>query len=373
VERLATSRRRFAWLSGIAEPPWMDVRIGRHCVELGPDGLLGAGGGCPPGAPVLGDTILMPGLCNGHVHLPDAAVADAGEELGLHELVAQPSGLKYRLLDATRPGKVMGAVGELLHSYRREGVLVAGAYVEPGFLKPVAEAARRAGVLLRTFAQPGEKRLPEVLELLTHGSWVGLDTPLDLELWEMRIATQLASQLGLHVAAHVSEDEPLARVGDLGAALAGGIDVAIHLTHVGPGDALEAARRGVSLVYCPLANLYYTGTAPDPRSLLSLHAERAAFALGSDNAAWPPQGMGLVIAAAYTVYRPRLAGTEREALARALLYAATAGCGRALGAETGWQLRRVPLISYSYRPTVGLAKRLHMSVLEAVVAPPRLL
>ena len=366
-------RRRFLWIGGLVEEQYMDVRVGRFCLELGENKVLGVGGGCPPGTPVHGDAVLMPGLCNAHIHLPDAAIADAGEELSLHELVAQPRGLKYRLLAATGPEKVFSAAAELLSSYRREGVLLLGAYVEPGFLAVTARAAAATSVVLRLFAQPGEKRYSALLQLINSNMWIGLDTPLDLEPWELRRVAQDAYARGLRVAAHVSEDEALAKIGDLRVAVESGVHTAIHLTHASPGEALLAAREGVAPIYCPLANLYFAGAAPPADALLALYDEAAPLALGSDNAAWPPQGMGLLLASAYSVYRVGLGGRSREALARALLYAATVGCGRVLAAEPGWQVRRVPLLGHSLSPTIGLVKRLYFSRLLLVAEPPRVL
>jgi len=364
--------RRYAWVGAVLEPPGMEARLGRLCVELDPDaGLLGYGGGCPPGAPVLGgDSLLAPGLCNAHLHLPDAAVADAGEDLGLHELVAQPTGAKYRLLSSTPRSRVEAAVRDLLRLYRSEGVLVLVGYAEGGFHRLALEAASREGVLLRVAAQPAEKRLDEALGLLATGYWVGLDTPLDMEPWELRALAGAASSRGSRLAAHVSEDEALARLGDLEAALDAGVHVLVHMTHRGPGAALEAHRAGASIVFCPAANLYFSSHAPDPRGLIALYDEEAAAGLGSDNAAWPPQGVGWLLAAAYTLYRAGLSGGDRLALARSLLYAATTGCGRVASASVGWQIRRVPLLPYSHEPTVAIVKRLHQSRLLEVVERP---
>jgi cytosine/adenosine deaminase-related metal-dependent hydrolase len=370
---LTGGERRLFWVGAALEPPFMEPRRGPLCVEAWPEGLDGYGGGCPPGSPSLGQSsVLMPSLCDAHIHLPDAAVADTGEDLGLHELVAQPSGLKYRLLARTPPALAEAAAGELLQALMREGVVAAAAYAEPGFWRATLRAALAAGFpVLRVLAQPREKRLPSVLEALVDGFWVGLDTPLDMEPWELRLAAEEARRRGAQVHAHVAEDPALAATGDLWAALDAGIDVLVHVTHLGPGEVLEAARAGVGIVLCPLANLYFTAAAPPPETLLALYDEQAAAGLGSDNAAWPPQGLGAVLASAYGLYRARLGPGHRSALARALLYAATTGCGRIVGARLGWQVRRVPLLGYSSDPAVAVVKRLALSPPPIVVEPAR--
>jgi cytosine/adenosine deaminase-related metal-dependent hydrolase len=227
-------------------------------------------------------------------------------------------------------------------------------------------------VALRVAAQPWEKRGVDALAAVAEGFWVGLDTPFDLDTWEARMVAETARAAGARVAAHVSEDEALARMGDMYAALERGIDVFIHVTNAAVGEVLEAARRGVGIVYCPAANLYFTGKAPNAATIITLYDEGAEVALGSDNSAWPPPGTAWLLATSYTLYRNTVPPSWRQVLGEALLYAATLGCAKMARAKPGWMIRRVPLASYTASLPLALVKRLHMSEELGIVEPARL-
>ncbi len=349
---------RVAWARYVVEPPLMEPR-GPVCVELGPGGaVLGYGNGCPPGAPVLGDAVAMPSLCDAHLHAPDAAIADAGEELGLHELVAQPTGLKYRLLAGKGTGDLEGALSSLARLLRLQGVHAAAVYLENGWVSaPLAvEAFKAAGVAVRPLPQPWEKKAPEMLALLRRWRGLGLDTVFDVEEWELRLLASLAGETGGQLHVHVAEDPALAAIGDLQVAVDAGVSAVVHLTHASPGEALEAAERGLGLVYCPVSNYYHLGALPDPRGLVAAAEAGLPVGLGSDNAAWPPPSPAYTMSASYTLLRPR--SRDRHALARSLLYASTVGCHRVLGLEAPLALYRVPLVGYSLDPVAGVVKRL---------------
>lgn len=319
--------------------------------------MLGASNGCPPGAPRLEGTVLMPALCNAHIHVLDAAIAEAGEELGLHELVAQPHGLKYRLLSSTPGEALRGAASTVFREMRRVGVGYAAAYAEMGRAGAAAveAAAREAGVRVLILAQPWEKRLPEALLLADEWRGVGLDTPLDLETWELRILTEVAT-----VHAHVSEDPSLARILDLEAALEAGVHGLVHLTHTPPGLVVEAAREGRGVVFCPRSNLYHEAARPPLEVLPILYSEGLAAGLGTDNAAWLPfDPLGEALEA-YLWARGRLEGWGRLLLGEASLYAVTLGCQRivALGqTESLYIVKRAPLVTYSSHPPLAVIKR----------------
>ena len=364
--------RVFIQVGAAIEPPGMEPRWGPFCIEYSPlEGVLGYSASCPPGTESLGaSSVLMPSLCNAHMHLPDAAIADAGEELGLHELVAQPTGLKYRLLSSTSPRRVASAAREVLAALKSEGVLVAAAYAEHGFWHAVGEAAKQlGGIELKVVAQPLRKRLPDALSVLAEGYWVGLDTPLDMEPRELRILAEEARRHGYQVHVHVAEDPALAGLGDLRYAIEAGLHAAIHLTHASPGEVLEAARSGVKPVFCPIANMYFTGAAPSPYSLITLYDEEEPMGLGTDNAAWPPLGMRSLLAAAYSLYRTAVEPGSRRVLARSLLYAATSGCSKLLEAEPRWIIYRIPLLAYSSDPVLAAVKRLSAAPAPLLLSP----
>ena len=341
------------WPRGGVSASWR----GPACVETSGSLLLGAGNGCPPGAPRLDGTVLMPALCNAHIHVLDAAIPEAGEELGLHELVAQPHGLKYRLLSATPMSRLREAAATVFREMKRVGVGYAAAYAEMGEkgAAVVEAAAEEAGVRVLVLAQPTEKRLAEALVLASRWHGVGLDTPLDLEAWETRLLAGVAT-----VHAHVSEDPSLASMLDLEAALEAGVHGLIHLTHASPGLVLEAAGEGRGVVLCPRSNLYHEGARPPLEALPSLYSEGLAAGLGSDNAAWLPFDPLGEAFEAYLQARSSVEGWGRLLLGEAVLYASTLGCRliAAPGEDEGlYIVKRVPLVAYSSHPPLAVVKR----------------
>jgi len=358
---------RRLWARYALEPPWMEPR-GPVCAELGPGGeVTGYGNGCGPGAPVVGDAVVMPALCDAHIHAPDAAIADAGEDLGLHELVSQPRGLKYRLLSDTPPTALRTGLASLAELLRRQGVRAAAVYLENGWeTTPMAvEVLEAAGVAVQPLPQPWEKKAPEMHALLRAWRGLGLDTVFDVEEWELRSLAAAARGAGGQLHVHASEDPALAAMDDLEVAVEAGVTAVVHLTHASPGEALSAAEAGAALVYCPVSNHYHLGALPDPRGIIVAAEAGLPVGLGSDNAAWPPPSPAYTMSASYLLLRPRVGGPERRALARSLLYAATTGCHRVLGRDAPLTAYRVPLVDTSLDPVTGVVKRL---VLGAPVA-----
>ncbi len=331
---------------------------GPICLEAGST-ILEASNGCPPGAPVL-DAAVLPGLCNAHLHVLDAVLAEHGEDLVLEKLVSQPRGLKYRLLQAAAPERLVSAAASVLEELRRGGTVYAISYAEMGWLGAAAveEASRIAGLPVGVAAQPMEKRPAEYLALAERYG-LGLDTPFDLEPRLLREAASRARGPGLHV--HVSEDPALAAMGDYLLVEGSGAAGAAHLTHLGPGEARLLAEEGTVPIYCPVSNYYHMAALPDPRGLLQLYLEGLPAGLGSDNAAWLPVDTRLLVSTSYLLLRPFLGPGPSPLLARALLYAATVGCTARFAPSEGLLVLRVPLLGYTGDPAVTVAKRMALS------------
>ena len=348
------------WARYLIAPPLMEAR-GPVCFsprDWPPSN------GCPPGAPVV-DAVVMPALCNSHLHLLDSGLPEHGEDLELEQLVAQPTGLKYRLLRRLPRRRLVEASSRALSLMKSRGAPVAAVYAEMGLdgAYMVAEAASEAGVRARILPQPADPSSPsEAVLLAAEWGGLGLDTPLSME--------HLPPLTGdIVVEVHVSEDQALNRLGDQLLAARHAPLVGVHMLNLSEGEVLELARAGVYPVFCPRSNMFFTGSTPPVRSLVLLHEEMLPAGIGTDNAAWIPPRMDEEIQYAYTAARAHTEPGLRAALARAILYAATiAGCGSMLGIRDEYTLvARVPSISYSGDPVVTVVKRLSSARIEFIL------
>ncbi len=71
----------------------------------------------------LENVIAMPPLFNAHVHVGDYAFPEIGIELSLPELVAEPHGLKHRMLRSTPKDRLVEAIRRLFDYLVSIGVL----------------------------------------------------------------------------------------------------------------------------------------------------------------------------------------------------------------------------------------------------------
>ena len=213
----------------------------------------------------LGNVVLMPQLVNGHVHVLDAAMADA-DGMYIDDLVGWPHGVKYhvvrRLVSRRGHLRLLDAVARRMRRYGAGCALVYAEYAA----RDVEEALRRHGIEAVVFQE-------------AHGGFpdypnVQVASPLDHPPEYLR---QLRARYAL-VSTHVSETPECHEEGDLELALRVlDADVLVHLTYITPEEALEIPR-GKVVVVNPRANAYLAGRiAPVP---LLLHLKPL---LGTDN------------------------------------------------------------------------------------------
>jgi len=108
------------------------------CIEVDDEGkIVGVGVGCGLHSIDLGSSaLLMPPLCNGHVHVFDLGVANRWEDYPLEVLVQQPRGLKYKFLASQSTHQLVEWARKTLELLEADGVGYAGAYAEEGFSSP---------------------------------------------------------------------------------------------------------------------------------------------------------------------------------------------------------------------------------------------
>ncbi len=239
-------------------------RATRICIEDGV--VVGISGGRGT------SLVAIPAFINSHVHILDYSAAGVNALAEPGELLPWPRGLKARLIQAS-PGAALRGASEALERALRMGYAGLVVFVEGGgaacrLVKNLA-AARNISVLCY-----GRATRLEELE-----GCDGLGVPhLETGAWR-RVAGEAASR-GLRVAAHVSETDWQALLGDYLDAVAHRFDHVVHLLHA-PCEAQRAVlEAGVMPVYTPISNALLWRREP------RICVER--FLLGTDNVGWSP-------------------------------------------------------------------------------------
>jgi len=356
--------------------------IYRPCIDIDDEQRVrGIGQGCSPSRRIYPGLVLLPALCNAHLHILDASIAEAGETLPLHELVALPTGLKYKLLSELDQVELDKRISRVLDSMKRKGILYAGVYAELARrgLELVNSSTTRARISARILGQPLTKSLDAYLQLLGEAGGVGLDTVFDLGPEELAELSSYARRLNRHVHVHVSETLELYRSKDYEIVLQVSPTAAIHLTYLDRDEIMELAESGIGLVFCPRSNMYHLGRLP-PLSVLPELLDKTVIGIGTDNAAWIPPYVDEEIMFTYMVVH-KDGRDKAELLARALLRAASIDCMKLLRLDTvtvdesapiaKLLVAEIPEIEWSGSSIISIVKRLPAaprSTLQALLA-----
>jgi len=317
-------------------------------VEIDDGGVISSIGRGSGGIRVGG--VALPGPVNAHVHTGDYALAGAGLQLPVEDLVAPPGGLKHRLLGSMGPGELERSIEGALRYMESTGSLVAADFREGGVDGVLAarRASSRVGHRLLILGRPAAGDDPGAL--LDAADGLGLSSPLDYrESLGKLIAA--ASSRGKLIAAHVAETAASRASGDLEALMdAGRPSFVVHGTHLSEEDLAALADARVGIVACPRANAFFSGSNPPLAAALRAGVE---LALGTDNAGWVAPDMWREMEAALRLLRrqdPPLADP------RAVLRMSSLSGARILGLE------RVGLIDEGWFA--------HMAILdESAVSP----
>ncbi len=335
------------------------------CIEVDEEGIAGFSPGCPPGARRI-PAVIMPALCNAHIHLLDYALAEMGEDRDLEELVALPQGLKYRALQALSVSEVSRRLERLASRLASRGTLYLGAYAELG--KEGAEiitgVLKARGIGVRVLAQPVVKSYSEYRGLLELYKGVGLDTVFDISYSELVELVRMASNINGYVHVHVSETRQLRGMGDYEIVLGAKPHAAIHLTELSDEELLVLAREGIGVVFCPRSNMYHLGKLPR-LSILPRLVEETLVGLGTDNAAWIPPYIEEEAAYSYLSVHAS-SRTSAKSIATSILLSITTSCTKLLGLwdkeydflGRGAVISLIPEIGWSSDPIITLVKRM---------------
>ena len=233
------------------------------------------------------DLIAMPTLVNSHMHTGDYAFPEAGNWLGIEELVAPPNGLKHMLLKDTGIETIRKARVEALELSWASGVAAVADFVE---------------------GNPDEARVPAApkhIILGRPGNWFGrmdgLGLP-DVISYNMDVLRKIPMEFGnMPILVHVSETRQLHEINDFKIAMdALPLTAIVHGTHLTREEIRELAERRVGAVLCPRSNAWFSVGNPDIAGMLD---ENVLLALGTDNAGWLKPDMWREIEAAALLLR----------------------------------------------------------------------
>jgi cytosine/adenosine deaminase-related metal-dependent hydrolase len=212
--------------------------------------------------------IILPAFVNAHTHLGDSIAKEAGEGLGLEELVAPPDGLKHRLLDAADRAEIVDGIRRSLRYMHASGTTACADFREGGVEGVEAMQEAAAGVDVETVILGRESAAA-----MEAGDGFGASGADDADFTRERNATARA---GKPFGIHAGEVGP----GDINAALDLEPDFLVHMVHARKLHLERVADSETPVVVCPRSNVVTGVGRPPVRELL----DRTTVALGTDNA-----------------------------------------------------------------------------------------
>jgi cytosine/adenosine deaminase-related metal-dependent hydrolase len=213
------------------------------------------------------DRIVFPGFVNAHTHIGDSVAKEAGEGLGLEELVGPPDGLKHRLLREATREELVAAMTRTL-AYMEQAGTAAHLEFREGGVEGV-EAIERASA-----GSPVESVVfgRETVDAMERADGFGASGATDADFDHERTAARRAGKpFGIH-AGEVDAS-------DVHPALDLDPDFVVHMVHAKAIHLERVADRGVPVVACPRSNAVTNVGLPD---IEALH-EATTVALGTDN------------------------------------------------------------------------------------------
>lgn len=227
--------------------------------------------------------IALPALFNAHVHTGDYAFPEVGLELSLHELVAEPYGLKHRLLRSTPKHKLIESIKRFIDYEMRIGVLAVADFREGGVegARIALEASRNKNIHYLVLGRPSTGNTSELKELREHVYGLGLSTPIKYSTSELRIFAKVFDDKlrGAHVAEvpdNASRELYMA-VEELKA------NYIVHGVYLTREDYITLADKNIGLIICPRANSWFGVGQPKIDEILD---SGVIVALGTDNSGW---------------------------------------------------------------------------------------
>jgi len=259
--------------------------------------------------------IVVPAPFNGHTHLGDAVSVREPPAVSFSELVAPPSGYKFRLLAEASPAAKASAMRAAIQRMQREGIAGTIDFREEGAggVRTLRTAASGLGFRTVILGRPtGEGPLAtEVERLLAVGDGVGISSAREVDRARRETIARACRRRKKYYALHASEEirEP---VDDY---LRPRPDLLVHLTRAAPADLEAVHDAGVSVAVCPRSNALF-GRRP---LLAEMERTKVSMLIGTDNAMLNAPSIWRELEFAYVESRSRGAPVSAEFLARSAL------------------------------------------------------
>lgn len=259
------------------------------------------------------NSIAIPAPVNAHLHILDYAFLDYETgTLNLRDLVAEPNGLKHRLLNAMSEKNVVHACRSVFKKLRKSGVTAAIAFIElPWTATIVRRIAKDHGINAIILGRPrANVTVEKVLELF---DGLGLDSPLRYSEEELTKMKSLCKLSGKVLSTHIAETANARAKGDFEiAARYLDPDLWVHCTHLSEEDIAELAEKQKTIVACPRSNMLLGVGIPRLKSFIE---SKLNVLLGTDNAGFVEPDIWRELEIAYDILRlSGLAVDPREVL-----------------------------------------------------------
>ncbi|HLN50568.1 MAG TPA: amidohydrolase family protein [Thermoplasmata archaeon] len=259
--------------------------------------------------------IVIPSPVNSHVHLGDAVSSREPPSGPVGQIVASPTGYKFRLLRDASPEQKQAAMRAALRRMAREGIAATIDFREEG--RPGVELLRAAAagsgvrvvVLGRPLARPIDPQ--ELASLLEVADGVGLSSARDETPSTLRTVSNACRRAGKPFALHASEavrEEP-------DRYLSARPDLLVHLAKATPDDLAAVRRARVPVAVCTRSNALF-GRQPDLQTMERLGL---SVLLGTDNAMFQAPSIWRELEFAYMATRLRGRPVSAAFLANAAL------------------------------------------------------
>ena len=259
--------------------------------------------------------IVTPSPINGHTHLGDAVSVREPPALSFSELVAPPSGYKFRLLSESKPTAKRRAMRSALDRMRHEGIAGTIDFREEGeagvreLRRAADDLAIRVVILGRPTGQPRDSA--EVERILEVADGIGLSSAREESTDVRHEVAAVCRARRKFYALHASEEirEPPEVYLDPRP------DLVVHLTCAEPSDLEQVRDAGTSIAICPRSNALF-GRRP-PIGAMEKAGNRTL--IGTDNAMLESPSIWRELEFAYVTSRMYHEPASAMFLARAAL------------------------------------------------------
>jgi len=235
----------------------------------------------------LSGYLVMPPVANMHVHVLDYVVPEAGLKLSIDEVVGEPHGIKYKIIEKASKTELLRVIREFKSISWRLGTGFIAEFRELGTYGLSIDKRERTyghfvlGMPSTHNPQDVRKELPE---LLKQGDGLGISSPLYFSEDLLSYAISEFKKASKPVFSHISETKETWEAGDLDLILrVGPPDTVIHGTWLRYEELQTLLSYNVNLVLCIRSNEWFRVGLPD---IKAVYESGINVSLGTDNCGW---------------------------------------------------------------------------------------